>query len=70
MYKFMPSNKKAQTGRLVGIVVVILMIAVLGGVIFGGQGLASTNLTSNAPGWVVTLLTVGTGIALVRLILR
>lgn len=63
-------KKGAATGRLVGMVVIILMIAVLGGIIFGEDGLANTNLTGNAPAWVVTLLTVGAGIGLVRLILR
>lgn len=69
--KQMLLNKKGQsTGTLMSIVVIILMIAALGATIFGSDGLANTNFTANAPAWVVTLLTVGTGIALVRLIIR
>ena len=65
-------NKKGQgdTNSMMSLVIVILMIAALGGTIFGATGLADGNLTANAPTWVVTLLTVGTGIALVRLIIR
>lgn len=65
-------DKKAQggAGRLMSVVLLILMIAALGGTIFGSDGLAATNLTANAPGWVVTLLTVATGIGLVRLLIR
>lgn len=71
MQKLVPKSKRGQSsGRVIGIVMVILLIAALGGVIFGADGLANTNLTSNAPVWVVTLLTVGTGMALVRIIIR
>lgn len=61
----------ASTGRLIGVVVVVLMVAALGATIFGAEsGLSNTTFTSAAPAWVVTLLTVGAGIALVRLIIR
>lgn len=64
-------NKKGQAGvgRAIGIVFLILVISVLGAQIFGSDGLNNTDFTGSAPAWVVTLLTVGVGIALVKLII-
>lgn len=58
-----------SSNKLINVVMVILMIAALGATIFGSTGLANTNFTGSAPAWVVTLLTVGTGIALVKLVI-
>lgn len=63
-------NKKGALAQLLTIVIVILAVSALGATIFGADGLAAPNFTDNAPVWVVTLLTVGVGIALIRLVIR
>jgi hypothetical protein len=52
---------------LLGAVLVILFIVVLAPVIFGADGLANADLIADAPGWLVTILTVVVGIGLVVL---
>jgi hypothetical protein len=72
-YKLIESLKsnRGQGGvsKAIGITFMILIVAVLAPMIFGSDGLANTDLVADAPGWVVLLLTLGAGIALVRLVI-
>jgi len=67
------NNKGAVGGsidKLLGAVLVILFVVVLAPIIFGTDGLANTDLISDAPAWLVTILTVIVGIGLVFLVYR
>lgn len=67
-------NKKGAVegniDKLLGGVLLILFVIVLAPVIFGAEGLANTEFIADAPGWLVTLLTVIIGIGLVVLVYR
>lgn len=63
-------KKKAQTGKIMAIVIGIVMVAATAGLIYGTSGLNNTDFTGNAPTWVVSLLSVVISLAIVRLFIR
>lgn len=65
-------SKKGMSSinQAIGMVFLILIIAVLGPVIFGTDGLANVAFIAAAPAWLITLLTIGAGIALVKLVIK
>lgn len=55
--------------KAIGIVFLIIVIAVMVPVAFGGSGLGNATLFENAPTWLLPLLALGAGITLVKLLI-
>lgn len=56
--------------KLIGALIAVVLIAALGGTIFGSSGLNNSAFTAAAPAWVVTVLPVIAGAGLIFLLWR
>jgi phosphate/sulfate permease len=59
----------SNVAKAIGMVFLILIVAVLTPVIFGSSALGNATAFADAPGWLLTLLSLAAGIGLVLLVL-
>ena len=55
--------------KAIGMVFLIVILATLVPVMFGANGFGNDSLFENAPTWLLPLLSIGAGIALVKLLM-
>lgn len=65
-------NKKGTdnfTNFIIGIIVIVLLIA-SSSLLFGSAGFLNVDFLDGVPFWFVSMLTIGVGVAVVRLVVK